>query len=75
MSKTEELDNVIDEVTQERRDKLEALDSNMRLVRRLDEAERARDFSLILPLSLVNFSCPVWSLSVISPASFNLGTW
>ena len=28
---------------QEKNDKLEALDSNMRLVRRLDEAERARD--------------------------------
>ena len=40
---TAESDNVVDEVTQERLDKLEAFDSNMRLVRRLDEAERARD--------------------------------
>ena len=43
MSKTKELDEVIDEVTQERLDKLEAFDSHMRLTRRLDEAERARD--------------------------------
>ena len=43
MNKTEELDEKIEAVTQERLDKLEALDSNMRLVRRLDEAERARD--------------------------------
>lgn len=34
---------VIDTAEQERLDKLEALDLNMRLVRRLDEAERARD--------------------------------
>jgi len=45
LSKINTLCIVIDHqaVTQERRDKLEALDSNMRLVRRLDEAERARD--------------------------------
>ena len=43
MSKTKELDEVIGEVTQERLDRLEAFDSHMRLTRRLDEAERARD--------------------------------
>ena len=43
MSKIKELDEAIGEVTQERLDKLEAFDSHMRLTRRLDEAERARD--------------------------------
>ena len=43
MTKTEELNEKIEAVTQERLDKLEAFDAHMRLTRRLDEAERARD--------------------------------
>ena len=43
MSKTKELGEKIEAAEQERLDKLEAFDSHMRLTRRLDEAERARD--------------------------------